>query len=187
MEIRSQSALLLGVVAAAVALATLLRPKPSRGRSITFFALFCISLSAWGFADFISALAPSELWSRFEVATFSCVPFFALLFFMQFLGILPAWARGSRSAALLGSGLGLVVACSPLIRSSVAVGAVAAWAYGILFVTLGLLRARQQETRSRLERTRLLYLFIGGSIRNPDTEESNNCGNQVEQTVNAFS
>ncbi len=164
MEIRSQSALLLGVVAAAVALATLLRPKISRGRSLTFFAFFCISLSAWALADFVSALAPSELWSRLEVATFAAVPFFALVFFMQFLGIAPRWARGSQSAALLGSALGLVVALSPLIRSRVAVGAVATWAYGILFVTLGLLRARQQETRSRLERTRLLYLFIGGSI-----------------------
>jgi two-component system sensor histidine kinase HydH len=58
----------------------------------------------------------------------------------------------------------VVVAASPLIRSPVAVAAVAVWAYGILFVTLGLLRVRQQETPSRLERTRLLYLFIGGSI-----------------------
>ena len=86
------------------------------------------------------------------------------MFFMQFLGIAPRRARGSRNAALLGSALGLVVAASPLIRSRIAVGAVAASSYAILFVTLGMLRARQQETPSRLERTRLLYLFIGGSI-----------------------
>src|SRR5579864_6968276 len=113
MEIRSQSALLLGVVSAALALATLLRPKLSRGRSLTLFAILCISLSAWAFSDFVSALDPRELWTRFEVASFAAVPFFGLVFFMHFLGVTPRWVRRAQEGALLGCAFGLVVALSP--------------------------------------------------------------------------
>src|SRR5580658_7718047 len=127
MEIRSQSALLLGVVASALALATLLRPKLSRGRSLTLFAIFCLSLAAWAFSDFVSALAPRELWTRFEVATFAAIPFFGLLFFMHFLGISPRWARRAQEGALVGSVFGFAVAVSPLVRYRFAVAAVAAW------------------------------------------------------------
>ena len=164
MGIRSQSALMLGVVSLALALATLLRPRLSRGRSLTLFAIFCLSLSAWGFADFVSALAPRELFTRLEVATFSLVPFFALAFFLQFLAVSPRWARRAQEAALLGSVFGLAVSASPLIRYRFVVGAMAVWAYGVLFITLGLVRARQLEARSRLERARLLYLFVGATV-----------------------
>ncbi len=164
MEIRSQSALLLGVVSSALALATLLRPKLSRGRSLTLFAILCLSLAAWAFSDFVSALYPRELWTRFEVASFTAVPFFGLVFFMHFLGVTPRWARRAQDGALLGGAFGLVVALSPLVRYRFAVGVVAAWAYGILLVTLSLLRARQVESRSRLERTRLFYLFVGATV-----------------------
>lgn len=155
---------MLGVVAAALALATLLRPRLSRGRSLTLFAIFCLSISAWAIADFVSAVYPRELCSRFEIGTFALVPLFGLIFFLHFLGVEPRWARRAQEGALLGSLFGLGVALSPLIRYRLAVGAVAVWAYGVLLITLMLLRTRQQEARSRLERTRLLYLFVGASV-----------------------
>ena len=106
---------------------------------------------------------PREIWSRLEVATGSLVPLFVLRFFIQFLALAPNWARRVQQGAIIASLLGLGVAVSPLIGWPVATAAVTIWSYGVLTATLLLLYWRQQSAPSRLERTRLLYLFVGAS------------------------
>jgi two-component system, NtrC family, sensor histidine kinase HydH len=163
MDIRTQSSLLAVAVSLALALAVLLRPRQGRGRSLTFFALLCLSLSAWYLTDFLQALSSREVWARLGVATGALVPFCTLTFFLQFLGMSPTWSRRARESALLGSLFGIAVAVTPLVRYPLAKAAVAVWAYGVLVVTLGLLFGRQQAASSRLDRARLLYLAIGAT------------------------
>src|SRR5450432_2643306 len=164
MDLRTQSSLLAVAVSLALALAVLLRPRQGRGRSLTLFALLCLSLSAWYLTDFLQALSTREIWARLGVATGALVPFCALAFFLQFLGMSPTWSRRARESALLGSLFGVAVAVTPLIRFPLAKGAVAIWAYGVLSVTLGLLYGRQQAAPSRLDRARLLYLAVGATV-----------------------
>ncbi len=164
MDIRTQSSLLAVAVTLALALAVLLRPRLARNRSLTLFALLCLSLSAWYLTDFLQALSGREIWARLGVAMGALVPFCALIFFLQFLGMSPTWSRRAKESALLGSLFGIAVAASPLVRFPLAKAAVAIWAYGVLAVTLGLLFGRQQAAPSRLERARLRYLAVGATI-----------------------
>jgi signal transduction histidine kinase len=163
MDIRTQSSLLAVAVSLALALAALLRPRPGRGRSLTLFAMLCLALTAWYLTDFLQALSAREIWARLGVATGALVPFCALTFFLQFLGMSPTWARRARETALFGSLFGLAVAASPLSRYPLAKIAVGIWAYGVLALTLGLLFGRQQSAPSRIDRARLLYLAIGAT------------------------
>jgi signal transduction histidine kinase len=164
MDIRTQSSLLAVAVSLALALAVLLRPRLARNRSLTLFALLCLSLSAWYLTDFLQALSSREVWTRLGVAAGALVPLCVLIFFLQFLGMSPTWSRRAKESAMLGSLFGVAVAASPLVRFPLAKVAVAVWAYGVLAVTLGLLFGRQQAAPSRLERTRLLYLAVGATI-----------------------
>jgi signal transduction histidine kinase len=164
MDIRTQSSLLAGVVSLALAVAMLLRPKLSRGRPVTLFSLLCLSLSMWYLADFLSAFSPKPVWPRIGLAAGALVPLAALAFFTEFLGMDRRPARRAQEAALTGSVFGLAVAATPLYRFPWATVAVAVWAFGILIVTLWLLRGRLRATPSRLEQERLLYLFIGACV-----------------------
>ena len=164
MDIRTQSSLLAGVVSLALAGSMLLRPRLSRGRPLTLFALLCLSLSAWYLSDFVSALYPRPLWTRLEIGAGALVPLAALAFFGEFLGMDRRAARRAQEAALVGSLFGVTVAISPLFRWPLATAAVTVWAFGVLCVTLWLLQGRKGATPSRLERERLLYLLIGAAV-----------------------
>ena len=163
MDIRTQSSLLAGVVSLALAGSMLLRPRLSRGRALTLFALLCLSLSGWYLADFFSALSPRPIWLRLGIGAGALVPLAALTFFTEFLGMDRRAARRAQEAALVGTLFGLGVAVSPLYAWGWATTAVAVWAFGVLGITLWLLRGRKRATPSRLEQERLLYLLIGAT------------------------
>ncbi|MHB1844024.1 MAG: sensor histidine kinase [Deltaproteobacteria bacterium] len=163
MDIRTQSSLLAGVVSLALAVSQFLRPRHTRGRPLTLFSLLCLSLSAWYLADFAWAISPRPFWLRLEVGAGSIVPLATLGFFAEFLGMDRRAARRAQEAALLGSLFGIGVALSPLFHWPWATASVAAWAFGVLAVTLWLLQGRKGATPSRLERERLLYLLVGAA------------------------
>ncbi len=164
MDIRSQSSLLAGVVALALAVSMFLRPRLSRGRALTLFSLLCLSLSTWYLADFLSVFSGKPLWPRLGLAAGSIVPLAAIAFFAEFLGMELRPARRAQEAALAGSLFGVAVSVTPLFRWPWATAAVAFWAFGTLGVTLWLLRGRERATASRLEQERLLYLLIGATV-----------------------
>ncbi|HUB07915.1 MAG TPA: ATP-binding protein [Myxococcales bacterium] len=164
MDIRSQSSLLAGVVSLALAVSMLLRPRLSRGRALTLFSLLCLSLSSWYLADFLSVFSGKPIWPRLGLAAGSIVPLAAIAFFTEFLGMEQRPARRAQEAALAGSLFGVAVAVTPLFRWPWVTAAVSLWAFGILGVTLWLLRGRERATASRLEQERLFYLLIGATI-----------------------
>jgi signal transduction histidine kinase len=121
----------------------------------------CASLFAFYLGDFLHTLTQAQLWLRVAIATGSFVPWVALAFFMEFLGVSPRSASRGRRVAALGVVMGLGVACSPLALKPWARQAMAAWIFSALTVTLSLMLRKARQTGSRVERLRLLYLAFG--------------------------
>jgi signal transduction histidine kinase len=165
-DIRTQAALVAALVTLALAGAALLRDN--RPRVFTLFALLAVNLGLYSFADFFrhwsGASAPWEVWQRIAVATAALTPATGLAFFLEFLGVARRPARRARNAMLAGSVSGLAVAVSPLVRSPVATAAVATYAVAGLAAALSVLWGKLRAAPTRVERARLLYLFIGACV-----------------------
>jgi len=165
-DIRTQATLLAAVVTLALAGAALLRDN--RPRVFTLFALFAANLGLWSLADFLQRWSgdgvPSVLWLRVAVATSALVPATSLAFFLEFLGVARRPARRARNAMLAGSVLGLAVAATPLVHLPAAKLAVTAYVLGGLALVLSALWGKLRAAPTRVERARLLYLFIGACV-----------------------
>ncbi|BDG07536.1 ATP-binding protein [Anaeromyxobacter paludicola] len=166
MDIRTQASLLCAIVTLALAGAALLRQ--SRPRVFTLFALFALDLCAFSLAQFLQrwTVTPAgfDVWERTAVVAGSLTPTAALAFFLEFLGVARRPARRARNAMLGGSLLGFAVATSPLVHLSLAKLAVTAYVVGGLAVVLSVLWGKLHAAPTRVERARLLYLFIGACI-----------------------
>ena len=159
MDIRSQSALLACIVSLALTVAVLLRPQ--RPRALLLFSGVCASLFAFYLGDFLHALTQADFWLRVAIATGSFVPWVALAFFMEFLGVSARSASRGRRVSALGVVMGLSVAFSPLALQPWARHVTALWVFTALTVTFSLMLRKARQTESRVERLRLLYLAIG--------------------------
>ncbi len=166
MDIRTQAALVAAIVTLALAGAALLRDN--RPRVFTLFALLAANLGLYSLADFLlrwsGTASPWEIWQRVAVATAALAPATGLAFFLEFLGVARRPARRARNAMLAGSVFGLAVAVSPLVRSQIAVLAVTAYALAGLAASLSVLWGKLRAAPTRVERARLLYLFIGACV-----------------------
>jgi signal transduction histidine kinase len=161
-DIRTQAALLCAIVTLALAAAALLRDN--RTRVFTLFALFCADLFLFSLAVFFLRWAESFgtiWWERLAVASGALVPAAALAFFLEFLGVARRPARRARNAMLAGSLTGIAVAVTPLVRVNAAKLVVAAYVVGGLATVLSVLWRKMVGSQTRIERARLLYLFIG--------------------------
>jgi signal transduction histidine kinase len=165
-DIRTQAALVAAIVTLALAGAALLRDN--RPRVFTLFALFAANLGVYSLADFLRRFsgdaAPYAVWQRIAVATVALTPATGLAFFLEFLGVARRPARRARNAMLAGSLSGLAVAASPLVRSPIANMAVMTYAAAGLAASLSVLWGKLRAAPTRVERARLLYLFIGACV-----------------------
>ncbi len=166
MDIRSQAALLAAIVTLALAGAALLRA--ARPRVFTLFALFALDLSFYSGSEFLMewprAAFGADLWERVAVVSGALIPAASLAFFLEFLGVARRPARRARNAMLAGSLSGLVVAASPLVHSKVAKLFVTAYVIGGLAAVLSVLWGKVRAAPTRVERARLVYLFVGACI-----------------------
>jgi signal transduction histidine kinase len=161
-DIRTQAALLAAIVTLALAIAALLRDN--RSRVFTLFALFSADLFLFSMA--VCFLRWPEAfgtvwWDRLAVASGALIPAAALAFFLEFLGVARRPARRARNTMLAGSLTGLVVAVTPLVHVNAAKLVVAAYVVGGLAAVLSVLWGKMVGSQTRIERARLLYLFIG--------------------------
>ena len=165
MDIRTQAALLAAIVTLALAIAALLRDK--RSRVFTLFALFSADLFLFSFGVFLLRWADTfgaVWWDRLAVASGALVPAAALAFFLEFLGVARRPARRARNAMLAGSLTGIVVALTPLVHVKAAKLVVAAYVVGGLATVLSVLWRKMVSSQTKVERARLLYLFVGALI-----------------------
>ncbi|HEX8909033.1 MAG TPA: ATP-binding protein [Anaeromyxobacteraceae bacterium] len=166
MDIRTQATLLAAIVTLALAGAALLRDN--RTRVFTLFSLFAANLGLYSLADFFHRWPSAELgyafWERLAVLTGALLPTSALAFFLEVLGVARRPARRARNAMLAGSLSGLVVAVSPLVHVSVAKLAVTLYVVSGMAAVLTVLWNRLHAAPTRVERARLLYLFVGACV-----------------------
>ena len=165
MDIRTQAALLAAIVTLALAVATLLRDN--RSRVFTLFSLFSLDLFLFSAAVFLLRWSQGfgkVWWDRLAVASGALIPAAALAFFLEFLGVARRPARRARNTMLAGSLTGIVVAVTPLVNVKPAKLVVAAYVVGGLAAVLSVLWGKMVGSQTRVERARLLYLFIGALI-----------------------
>jgi two-component system, NtrC family, sensor histidine kinase HydH len=165
-DIRTQAALLAAIVTLALAVAALLRE--SRPRVFTLFSLLALDLSVLSLGlcllRWSEAAGQAVWWERLAVASGALVPAAALAFFLEFLGVARRPARRARNAMLAGSLGGLAVAVSPLVQLKPAKLLVAAYVVAGLAVVLSVLWNRMRAAATRVDRARLLYLFVGALV-----------------------
>ncbi len=165
MDIRTQAALLAAIVTLALAVAALLRDN--RSRVFTLFALFSADLFLFSLSLFLLRWPQafgSIWWDRLAVASGALVPAAGLAFFLEFLGVARRPARRARNAMLAGSLTGIVVAATPLVHVKAAKLVVAAYVVGGLATVLSVLWGKMVGSQTKVERARLLYLFIGALV-----------------------
>jgi signal transduction histidine kinase len=165
-DIRTQATLLAAIVTLALAGAALLRDN--RPRVFTLFAIFSANLGVFSLGNFFHRWPGAELrydlWERLAVVTGALLPASALAFFLEFLGVARRPARRARNAMLAGSLSGFVVAASPLVRLSFPKLLVTIYVVGGMVAVLTVLWNRMRSAPTRVERARLLYLFIGACV-----------------------
>jgi two-component system, NtrC family, sensor histidine kinase HydH len=164
-DIRTQAALLAAIVTLALAVAALLRDN--RSRVFTLFALFSADLFLFSLSLFLLRWPQafgSIWWERLAVASGALVPAAGLAFFLEFLGVARRPARRARNAMLAGSLTGIVVAATPLVHVKAAKLVVAAYVLGGLATVLSVLWGKMVGSQTKVERARLLYLFIGALV-----------------------
>jgi two-component system sensor histidine kinase HydH len=165
-DIRTQATLLAAIVTLALAGAALLRDD--RPRVFTLFAGFAANLGVYSLADFFHRWPGADLrydvWERLAVVMGALLPATALAFFLEFLGVARRPARRARNAMLAGSLSGVIVATTPLVRLSLPKMAVTVYVIGGMIAVLTVLWGRMRAAPTRVERARLLYLFIGACV-----------------------
>jgi two-component system sensor histidine kinase HydH len=165
-DIPTQAALLAAIVTLALAGAALLRDN--RPRVFTLFALFAIDLFLFSLAEFLQRWQTAAFgyffWERVIVVAGALLPASALAFFLEFLGVARRPARRARNAMLGGALSGLIVAASPLVHVKLAKLFVATYVLGGLAAVLSVLWRKMHGAATRIERLRLLYLFVGACV-----------------------
>ncbi len=170
MDIRTQSALLAGIIGLALGTSMLLRAD--RPRAVTRYSLFALVVGGFYFASFFDNLfgdGTAYPWSaRIALGATqilgALVPSMALAFFLDFLNVSPSGLRSGRRLAFFSGLLGLAVGLTPLANNRWAKTALAAWVLAALSVSVSLLLRRMQQSDSRIERLRLQYLAIGAGL-----------------------
>ncbi|MBL8920768.1 MAG: GAF domain-containing protein [Myxococcaceae bacterium] len=170
MDIRTQSALLAGIIGLALGISMLLRQQ--RARVVTLFGVFALSVGAFHFARFLEGLFPvvddtpsmvARVMLGLTIVAGALVPSTALSFFLEFLNFSPRAARYGRRTSFFSLLLGLAVGATPLVDQLWARVAVSAWVLLALTFSVSLLLSRMQASESRIDRLRLTYLAIGAA------------------------
>lgn len=169
MDIRTQSALLAGIIGLALGISMLLRQQ--RARVVTVFGVFALSIGVFHVARFLEGLFPivegiepsltARVMLGLTIVTGALVPSTALSFFLEFLNFSPRAARYGRRTSFFSLLMGLTVGATPLADQLWARVAVVAWVLLALSFSVSLLLSRMQTSESRIDRLRLTYLAIG--------------------------
>ncbi|MBM4379515.1 MAG: GAF domain-containing protein [Deltaproteobacteria bacterium] len=169
MDIRTLSSLLASIVGVALGVSMLLRT--GRPRALTRFATVCLMVGAYHLSQFLHALQsggafPAPVPRVAESALFltgALVPAVALQFFLEFLNVSRRSQRLGARLAYFSPILTAVVVLTPLFDLGWARVTAAAFTFGALATSLGVLLYRVRRTESRIERLRLTYLAVGGA------------------------
>ncbi|MFT3921700.1 MAG: ATP-binding protein [Myxococcales bacterium] len=163
MELRVQTSLLAGLIAIAIGITVLLRPRPSRVQ--WGFGAFCFSVAAWYLSTSAANVFGSELaWRRVNLACAILLPVTAAGFLRLFVD------RGEGANTFLWRGvlsMGLLLVIAVFVSEQpdvILAAAIFAYLFSVLGATLLMLWQRATRAPSRFERARLRFLVLMGAL-----------------------
>lgn len=162
MDLRTQTSLLAAIVATAIAIPVLIRPRKSRVH--LWFSAFSLSTAAWYLTTFLSRLDDGEGFTEPNAVFAVALPLSGVGFFRSFLGEDNARVRWlARAGAVVGVGL-VLVGLTPLSAHLVYPASIFTFVLVMMTTALSLLAAAASNAASRFERARLQYLTIMGAL-----------------------
>ncbi len=167
MNIQSLSALIAAIVTFAIGWSVLLRDRTRR--AYNHFAVLCFNLCLWHLASFLQVTLDSEAMYFTSLLVAVAIPITSLRFFRTFLADEQRKAaRPPRTLTLVAAGFAVAIGYAIVFRKHQLHHA---WAFTLpltLYVFAGLgssmasIYSAYRDTVSRVEKTRLMYLLIGG-------------------------
>jgi len=173
MDILALSNLLAALVIAAIGVSALLRDRTRR--TYTTFASFAFVVALWYLLKFVAGMLASEIFSWLALWTAATIPPTALRFFRHFVAE-PALGGKPRPPrvtlvwtmlayiALLYSGAIMLTGGSPPHKNLWFQLPLGAYVFLGLFRCIYDLFAAYRETVTRVEKTRIRYLMVGGAV-----------------------
>jgi len=162
-ELRAQTSFLAGLIAIAIGLAVLLRPRKSP--LIWWFGAFSMAVAAWHLsATLVSALGPTPAFQRIYLVCGVLLPVSAVGFLRLFLEeeaqpVSRLWRGALTSGAVL---VGLV--CTPAYAKPSVPAAIFLYMSLLLVLALGALWQRARRVKSSFSRRRLRFLVLMGAV-----------------------
>ncbi len=167
MNIQSLSALIAAIVTFSIGWSVLLRERSRRAHN--HFAILCFNLCLWHLASFLQVTLDSEAMYFAALLAAVAIPITSQRFFRAFLADEERKApQPPRALTAIAAGFGVAIGYAIVFRKH---NLHHAWAFTIpltVYIFAGLLAsmaaiwAQWRRTVSRLEKTRLVYLLIGG-------------------------
>lgn len=162
MDLRTQTSLLAAIVATAIAIPILFRPRKSRVH--LWFSAFSLSTAAWYLTTFLSRLEDAEGFTVANALFAVALPLSGVGFFRSFLGEDNARVRRlARAGGVIGVGL-VVVGLTPLSSHLAYPASLFSFVLVMMTTALSLLAAAANNAASRFERARLQYLTLMGAL-----------------------
>jgi signal transduction histidine kinase len=163
MELRTQTSLLAALIALAIALSVLLRPR--RTAAHWSFGWFSFSVAAWYLStSLLAVLGRGPTWTRINLVCAVLVPLSAVGFFRSFAqGDARAVSTLLRVSSLIAAALVLIVLTPRYADAPLAV-AIFLYLVVLLAAALALLWTRARFAQSRFERARLRFLVATGAL-----------------------
>jgi two-component system sensor histidine kinase HydH len=162
-ELRTQTSFLAGLIAIAIALTVLLRPRKSR--LLWWFGAFSLSVAAWHLSTaLVSVLGPDPLWRRLNLICAVLLPVSAVGFLRLFIEDEARPVSVLWRGAVGFSALQITLLCTPLYVLPAVPLAIFFSMSVLLVVALGMLWRRAQRVRSSFARRRLRFLVLMGAL-----------------------
>ena len=163
MQLRVQTSLLAGLIAIAIGVTVLWRPRSNRLQR--GFSAFCFSVAAWYLStSAANGFNSAPVWKRLNLVCAILLPITAAGFLRMFV------ERGEGAASLLWRGVLLVgsllvvsVFSGERFEAAVA-AAIFAYLFSVLGASLWMLWQRASQAPSRFERARLRFLVVIGAL-----------------------
>jgi len=162
-ELRVQASLLAALIALAIGLSVLLRPRKSRVH--WSFGGFSFAVAAWYLSrSLVAVIGKGPVWSRVNLVCAILLPLSAVGFFR---GFVQDEVRGAplfwRTSLFMGGVLTALV-LTPHYGDVVVAAMIFAYLVALLSAALLLLWARARKALSRFERARLQFLVVMGAL-----------------------
>jgi two-component system sensor histidine kinase HydH len=170
-NIQSLSALVAAIVTFAIGWSVVLRDRARR--SYSHFAVLCFNLCLWHLATFLQATLESEAMYFAALLAAVAIPITSLRFFRVFLADeerATSGARHPRTLTAVAIGFAVAIGYAIVLRKHQLHHAwgftlpLTVYVFGGLGASMAAIWASYRRTVSRVEKTRLMYLLVGGVV-----------------------